>query len=319
MAGEDKNWDKKVILWKIEPVEGTDAGPAAPADALKVLNYRPTFMDAERKVRNIEKGYFGANPVALTAFKRGASFDMEIHGGGNAAGTTVPPWMKVLRAAGFDAGVVTGANSVVQSPITAGIPTATHWGYIDDLLLKTIGGRASVGFRIEDDDYPMFSVAYLGRPPVSLADQAAPASIANPAGYIDPVMASSELTTFTWDGYPVGLRRWEMNSNADNQYRSLINLQDRFNYRNRDWNGTVVVQIPDLTVKNYFANIRPGATAPATATHGNVAGNIVKVDAPALQITGNVEISEEGGKTMASFPVTALPVAGNDEVVFTAS
>lgn len=317
MAGADKNWEKKVVLWKIEPTEGTDAAPAAPTDALKVLNYRPVFMDAERKVRNIEKGFFGANPVALTAFKRGASFDMEIHGGGNAAGTTVPPWMKVLRACGFDAGVATGGNSVVQKPITDAIPSATHWAYIDDLLLKSIGGRASVGFRIEDDEYPIFSIVYLGRPPVTLAEQAAPASVVPPAGYTDPVLASSELTTFSWDGYAVPLRRWEMNANADNQFRSLIGPQDRIAFRNRDWNGTIVVQVPDLTAKDYFSKIRAGTTGVGQAVHGSTAGNIVQVDTPALQVTGNVELSEEGGKLMASFPVTALPVTGNDEIVFT--
>jgi hypothetical protein len=315
MAGSSHNWENKVICWKTEVTEGTDPTPVAPTDALKVLNFRPTFMTADKKVRNIEKGFFGANPVALTALKRGASFDMEIHGGG--AATTVPPWMKVLRASGFDAGVVTGGIKVVQTPITNGIPSATMWTYLDDLLMKAIGGRAAVGFKIEDDEYPLFNITYLGRAPTTLIEQAAPASITPPSGYITPVLASSENTTFTWDGYAVGLRRWEMNSNSDNQYRSLINIADRINYRNRDWNGTLLIQIPDLTTKDYFLGIRSGATAVAQAVHGTVAGNIVQVDCPALQITGDVEISEEAGNCMASFPVTALPVTGNDEIVFT--
>lgn len=315
MAGETHNWENKVACVKIEATEGTDAAPVAPTDAIKLLNFRPTFMTADRKVRNIEKGFFGANPVALTAIRRGASFDMEIHGGGTA--TTVPPWMKVLRLAGFDAGVVTGGIKVVQTPITTGIPSGTMWYYLDDLLVKAIGGRASVGFTLQDDEYPLFNISYLGRAPATLIEQAAPASVTPPSGYITPVLASSENTTFTWDGYAVGLREWSMNNNQDNQYRSLINIADRINARNRDWNGRLVIQIPDLGTKDYFANIRTGATAAAQAVHGTVAGNIVQIDTPALQITGDVEISEEAGNCMATFPVSALPVSGNDEVVFT--
>lgn len=314
MAGAIKNFDKKVILYKIEVTEGTDSAPTSAADALKVLGYTPQFMDADGKVRQIEKAFFGADPVLLGAIKRGASFDMEIHGGGT--NVTVPPWMKVMRIAGFDAGVVTGANSVVQKPITDGIPSATHWGYIDDLLMTTIGARATVGFTFEDDEYPRFSFSLLGRAPATLAATAVPT---NPTitGYVDPVLASTENTTFTLAGFAAPLRRFSLSNNADLQYRSLIGPSDRVNMRNRPWGGQLVIRVPDLAAKDYFANIRPGTTMAASLVHGITAGNIVKVDTPALQISGNVDLSEEGGELMATLPVNALPVTGNDEIVFT--
>lgn len=316
MPGENKDWDSKVILFKIETTEGTDAGPTSLLNALQVMNFQPTFMDADGKTRNIEKGYFGANPQTMTAFKRGARFEMEMRGAGTATG--IPPWMVPIRVAGFGVPVV-GASSVVQSPITAAIPSGTMWSYIDDLLLKALGGRATAGFRIEDDDYPVFTFDYMGAPPPSLADQAVPTAAVYTGYDAEPIIASNENTTFTLDGYAVGLRRWEMGSGTDLQYRSLIGRQDRTNYRNRAWRGTVLIEIPNLTTKNYFDKIRPGTKMVASATHGIAAGNIVGIACPALQISGNVEISEEQGKAMASIPVTALPVAGNDEVVFTTS
>ena len=167
MPGAIKLWQRKTILAKIETTEGTDAAPVVGSDALQVLDYTPNFIDADGKVRNIERPYFGARPVGLTALKRGASFSMEMHGGG--AATTVPPWMKVNRVCGFDAGVVTGGISVVQTPITDNIVTLTHWAYLDDLLIKTIGARGSVGFKIEDDEFPMFNYRILGVAPTTLA------------------------------------------------------------------------------------------------------------------------------------------------------
>lgn len=314
MPGASKDWNAKVILWKVETTEGTDATPTSAANALRVLNYQPTFMDADQKVRNLEKAYFGADPVAMAAFKRGARFEMEMHGGGTANGTTVPPWMVPLRAAGFAAPTV-GANSVTQAPITSGIGSATHWAYIDDLLMTAVGGRATAGFRIEDDEFPVFTFDYLGRPPVALAAQAVPT---NPTltGYVTPLLACTENTTFLLASYALGLRRWEMSSNSDLQYRSLIGPTDRVAYRDRAWRGTIVGEVPDLTAKDYFANVRPGTTMAASCVHGTTAGNIVTVAAPALQISGNIELSEEQGKLMMTVPVTALPVSGNDEVSF---
>lgn len=312
MGLSQKNWEKKVILLKIEATEGTDAAPVVGTDALQVLNYQPTFMDAEQKIRNIEKQYFGADPVAMAAFKRGANFDMEIHGSGTATG--VPPWMKMMRLAGFDAGVV-GGSSVVQTPVSI-VVSGTHWGYLDDLLLKTVGARASGGFRIEDDEYPVFNFSLLGRPPATLAEEAVPGTISL-SGYTDPVIASTENTTFTLDGFALPLRRWEMNSNSDLQYRSLIGPTDRVAYTDRGWSGTILGELPTLTDKDYFAKIRPGTTMAAALVHGTVTGNIVQINAPKLQITGNVELSNEQGKVMFSMPVTALANAGNDEVVFT--
>lgn len=317
MPGADKDFNARLILMKTETTEGTDAVPTAAANALRVLNYQQTFMDADQKVRNIDKAYFGANPVGLAAFKRSATFNMEIAGGGAAGGTTVPPWMQMLRYCGFAAPVV-GASSVTQSPTTAGILSASEYAYFDDLLLKTIGLRGSVGFTFEDDEYPLFNFNVLGRPTVSLADQAVPA-VATYTGYVDPVLAATENTTITFGGFAFGVRRLTMSDNATLQLRSLINPQDRVIYSGRSWSGELVLAVGDLTVTNGnpFAGIREGTVRAAQVVHGVTPGNIVQVDMPRLQVTGNVAISEEQGKVMATLPVTALPVTGNDEIVFT--
>lgn len=317
MPGADKNFNARVITLKSETVEGQDSGPTVLADALKVLNYTPQFMDADQKVRRIDKAYYGADPVAMAAFKRGATFSMEVHGGGTAAGTAVPPWMRVLQYCGYGAPVV-GANSVVQKPTTANIGSATHWGWIDDLLLKAIGMRGSVGFVWEDDEFPLLNFNMLGRPPQSLADQVAP-GVPTIAGYIEPVLAATENTTILYGNYAYGVRRLSMTDGATLQLRSLINPQDRITYSARNWTGELVIEIGDISVvgANPFVGIREGMTRAAQIVQGTIPGNIVQCDMPKLQVTGNVALSEEQGKVMGTFPVSALPAAGNDEVVFT--
>lgn len=309
------NFDNKVILLKAESTEGTDSSPAEASNALRVLNYQPIFMDADQKVRNIEKEYFGADPVTMANFKRGARFDMEIHGGG-AAGTA-PQWMEALRFAGMGTPTNVPSTSDTQVPTSSPV-SATHYAWLGDLQLISIGCRATFGYTIEDDEIPIFNYQLLGRPPTTLAADSTP-SAPTIAGVADPVIASSENTTFTLDSYEVPLRRMSMNMNADLQFRSLIGPDDRVIYRDRAMSGQIVVELPTLATKNYFSLIRPGTTMASSCVHGTTAGNIVTINHPALQITGNVELSEEQGKVMATIPVTALPDSGNDEVEFIAT
>jgi hypothetical protein len=310
-----KFYDKKVILQKIETTEGTDAAPVVGTDAILTRNYSPTVLDMERRERNVEVPYFGAKPALPVQLQRGATFEIEMAGSGVAA--TPPAWMKMNRIAGFDAGVAGGSN-VVQTPISASIPSATHWAYIDNLLLQTIGARASMGIRVEDDEIPFFTYTLRGRAPTSLASEAVPGTPTVTA-FKDPVLACTENTTFTLDSFSLPLRRLELDSNNDLAYRSLIGPQDRVTWRNRAWGGRILGELPDLSAKDYFGKVRPGTTMVMTLIHGNVAGNIVQVSAPKVQIVG-IDTPEEDGCVMLAMDVILQPsTAGNDEIIFTTS
>lgn len=314
-----KSYEQKAVLFKVETTEGTDAVPTGAANAIRTIDYQPTFMDAESRVRNIDVPYYGAKPSLLYGFKRGANFGVEMAGAGTAIG--VPAWMILARMCGFGAGVV-GASSVVQSGSAVAASMSHYTVFLDELnaanslILKALGGKATMGFRLEDDDFPRFNFGYLGRPPAALAEEGAlPATTYS--NQADPVIASTENTTFTLDGFALPLRSIELNSNAELALRSLIGPQDYINYRNDAWGGTIVGELPSLASKNYFTNIRPGTTMPMALVHGVTAGNIVQIDAPKVQISGNVELSNEDGKVMFSMPVSLIPNAGNDEIVFT--
>lgn len=317
-----KSYDQKAVLFKVEATEGTDSVPTGAANAIRTIDYQPTFMDAESRVRNIDLAYMGARPASLYGFKRGANFGVELGGSGGTA-TAIPAWMILNQMCGFAAPVV-GTGSVVQSG-AATSKSFTHWAaFLDEqnaatsFLLKAIGGRATLGFTVTDDDFPRFNYGYLGRPPIVLAEEGAfPAvTISNQA---EPVLASTENTTFALDGFSLPLRSIELNSNAELALRSLIGPQDYIAYRNDAWGGTIVGELPNLATKNYFSNIRTGARMTMALQHGQAAGNTFQVSAPAVQITGNVSFSEEDGKVMMSLPVSLLPVAGNDEITFISS
>lgn len=308
-----KFYDKKTILQKIETTEGTDAAPTVAADAILTRNYQPNVLDLDTKTRNLDLPYYGSRPQVPVNLRRGASFEVDLAGSGTATG--IPPWMKLNRLAGFDAGVVNGTTSVIQTPISTGVPSATHWVYIDNLLMQTVGARATMGIRIEDDEFPFFTYTVTGYAPTALASEAVPGAPTLTA-FKDPVIASTQNTTFTLDGFALPLRRMELDANCDLQPRSLIGPADRVTWRNRAWGGRILGELPDLTAKDYFGKVRAGTTMALSVVHGTVAGNIVKIDAPKVQIT-NIDVPEEQGIAMLALDVILQPNAGNDEIILT--
>lgn len=310
-----KFFDKKVILQKIETTEGVDAAPVVGTDAILTRNYRPVFIETDRKERNIETQYFGAKPALMSGYRRGADFEVEIAGGG-ATATTVPAWMKLNRIAGFDAGVA-GASNVVQTPISSSIPSATHWAFIDNLQMQATGCRASMGIHFADDEIPYFSYTVRGQAPTALAAEVTPGT-PTVSAFANPMIASTQNTTFTLDTYALPLRSLDLDSNNDLVFRSLIGPQDRMIWRNRAWGGRILGELPDLSAKDYFAKVRPGTTMVMALTHGSGTGNIVAFNAPKVQIVG-VDLPDEDGQLMIALDVILLPNAGNDEITITTS
>lgn len=306
------DFDKRLLFYKIETVEGTDAAPVA-ADAIVTRGLTPVQFEADTRVREIDGQYFGARPEAKNTLRGRTSFEVEIAGGGTA--TTVPPWMKLLRACGFDAGTV-GASSVVQAPISANVPSATLWDYTDTLKQPLLGARGDGRMVFEDDQYPFFAFDFMGFPPTVLLTDAAPVT-PSVAAFQTPVLASQPNTTFTLGAFAAELRRLEIAFGSQLSPRSFIGSSDKVKYRNRVITATAVIRAPTLSAKDYFAGVRAGTQIPMQVVHGTAAGNIVQVDAARCE-TGLITTSEEEGDLMLNVPLRLIPSsAGNDELTIT--
>lgn len=308
-----KSYEKRLLLYKIETTEGTDAAPVVGTDAILTRNLRADGFDADTKIRNLDGQYFGARPAALTSIRQPVSFEVEIAGSGVSA-VTVPAWMKLNRVCGFDAGVVVSTTHVLQTPISASIPSATVWPFYDNLRRQVRGTRGNVTLTFEDDEIPFFSYDMIGYPPSTLVDESTPGTPTLTA-FPDPVLCSTAATTFTLGGFAAPLRRLSINAGVALEPRSLIGPSDRVLFRNREITGEAVIELPDLTSKNYFTNVANRTTQVLQLIHGTVVGNIVQLDAPRAEI-GLPAFSEEQGIVMMTLPLRLLPStgAGNDEL-----
>lgn len=309
----DYDYDKRLLFFKIETTEGVDATPVA-ADAVVTRGLTPVTWEADTRVREIDGPYFGARPETKNTLRGRTSFEVEIAGGGGLA-TVVPAWMKLLRTAGMNAGVV-GASSVVQSPISAAVPSATLWDYTDTLKEPLLGSRSDFRMTFEDDQYPFFSFDVMGFPPSTLVTDSAPTA-PDFSAFEAPQLCNNDNTVIQLGAYALPVRRVELSAGSVLAPRSFIGEVDRMKYRNRVWTATVVAKAPPLATKNYFTGVRPGTQIPLLITHGLGTGNIVEVSAPTAE-TGLISLTEEEGDVMLNIPLRLIPTAaGNDEITIT--
>jgi hypothetical protein len=243
------------------------------------------------------------------------SLGVEIAGSG-VSNVTVPAWMPLNRICGFDAGVVTGANSVVQTPISASISSMTLWAYLDSLKNVALGARGNMSMVFEDDEIPMFNYELMGFPPSGMVTDAAPGSPT--FAQATPVICSTANTTFTFDGYAFPLRRLTINMNNVIEPRSLVGPTDKALYRNRAATFEAVCEMPTLATKNPFTKFESRATSVMQVIHGTAAGNIVQVDAARAE-TDPPAFTEEQGIVMVTIAGSLLPssATGNDEITIT--
>jgi hypothetical protein len=309
-----KSFDKRLLLFKIETTEGTDPTPVVGTDAILTRNLQAAAMQADERVRQTDGQYYGSRPSILAQIRQPVTFEVEIAGGGAAA--TVPPWMKLNRVCGFDAGVA-GAN-VVQTPISASVPSATLYPWYDNLRIKTLGARGTFTMNFEDDEIPFFAYDMIGFPVTTGPDENTPGTPTLTA-FQTPVLVSTANTTFTLDTYAAPLRRLTINVGAQIEPRSLVGPTDKAMFRNRAMTAEAVIELPDLATKNYYTKMLSRATSALSLVHGTTAGNIVTVAAPRAE-TGIITLSEEQGQLMATVPMRLLPsAAGNDELTITSS
>jgi hypothetical protein len=309
-----KNAEKKLLLYKIETTEGTDAAPTAAADAIITVGLDASGLEGDEKQRNIDGQYAGARPTVYGQIRKPVTFSVEWAGSGVSA-ITVPAWMKILRICGFNAGVA-GASSVVQSPITDNVPSATLWPHYDNLRLAALGCRSNWTLTLEDDEIPMLNLTAMGFPPAGIVAEAAPGAptFTNQAA---PVVASTANTTFNLGGFAAPLRRLTINGGTVIEPRSLVGPSDKVMWRNRVMTGEALIEFPDLTTKNYYTNLLNRTTQTLAVTHGTVVANIVELAAPRAEI-GLITTPEEQGQLMAAIPLRFLPsAAGNDELTLT--
>jgi hypothetical protein len=147
----------------------------------------------------------------------------------------------------------------------------------------------------------------------TVSDQALPA--VTYTGFVKPVPVSKANTTFSLHSYEGATESIAIDLGNQVEPRLLIN-HESIQVSDRRVSGSAVMEATLLATKNWQSIALGHTTGAMAIVHGTVAGNIVEIDAPAVQI-GRYGQGESQGILNNTLPMMMLPSAGNDELVIT--
>lgn len=304
---------KKALLAKIETVYGTDAAPVGATDAVKVRNsVKVTPVDLEYEDLDVALPYLGHQIQVPTVEFKMIEFTCLLAPSG-AAGTA-PPIGRLLRACGFTETINAGID--VQYDLNSNPVDALTIKYNEDGEQHALlGCRGDVDFSFTAKRLPVANFRFVGLfSPVT--DAAMPSVTLT--SWLTPLPVNNANTTpFTVHAYAG--RLYELTAKLNNQFakRNLVGVYDVL-ISDRKPDGTLRIENPTVATFDYLTRVRQATLGALTMTHGTTAGNKVKIDMPAVQIT-SPEKGEEDRIQTVSFQIRPTPSAGNDEVKLTFS
>lgn len=305
---------KMLLLVKEETTSGTDAVPTAPLNAILCRGLTPRLISTEFVDRTRIVPYKGADTKLAVGVHR--MFECEIELAGSGAAGTAPKWGPLLKACGFSQTISAGV-STVYAPVSSGEPTVTMYGYLDGVLFKLTGAKGNVSFSLTAKGIPTMSFRFLGEYSEP-TDTAFPTG-ADFTGFMQPrTVGKLNTPTFTFMGVTAAMQSLTLDIANDLTYRDLVGGGGPSS-PDRNPAGSCVIEMTTVATKNWAADVRNGTTGAVNLVHGTTAGNIIQLDMPKIQLTGEPTLSDDASNAMLTLPYTALPngVNGNDEVVLT--
>ena len=305
---------KILLLVKQEVTSGTDAIPTAALNAIMCRAITPQLINAEFVDRTFIRPYKGGDSKIAVGVHRVLECEVELAGSG-AAGTA-PKWAPMLKACGF-AETITASTSAVYDPVSAGEPTVTIYGYLDGLLFKMTGCKGTVSIELSAKAIPVLKFKFLGEY-TDPSDVGIPAG-ADFSGFTQPkTVGKLNTPTATFFGTSAVMQSISVDIANELSYRDLIGGGGPSS-QDRNPTGSAVIELTTVAVKNWATMVKNGVTGAASIVHGTVAGNIIQLDMPKLQINGETSISDDASNAMLTVPFAALPngVNGNDEIKIT--
>jgi hypothetical protein len=300
---------KRLILIETEGTYGTDPIPTG-TDAVLVRDLNIVPLQSDVVSRDLIRPYLGASEQLLANTRVECTFSVELAGSG-AAGTA-PQYGKALQACGLSETVSAGV-SVTYAPVSSSFSSVTIYYNIDGVLHKVTGARGTFTVSCSVGEIPQINFTFTGvyNPP---SDVALPAvTYANQATPV--VFKNGNTTGFELLSYTGCLQSIELDLGNTLVYRDLISCAKQVLITDRSVTGTVVIEAPTISAKDYFtAALTDGTLGNLLFQHGQTAGNIVDFASTRVDI-GDPSYTDQDGIHMLSIPVTFIPsTTGNDEI-----
>jgi hypothetical protein len=267
---------KMALLNKLEATYGTDVTPL-PADRIIMSNVQFRPLVAQRLSRDLLLPYFGNQGVVLAGMYATIEGDIEIAGSGDPG--TPPLWGSVARIAGMTE-TITADTSVVYERSTGMPESGTVYFVADGVRHVLLGSRANLALNWQAVAMPRMRASITGLLG-TITDAANPA--VSTAGWLAPVPVSKENTTLTLHGWSAVGQSLSVDFGNKVTPRFLIG-DEAVHITDQSATGTAVVEAVSLATIDWFARAKARTRGVLDFKHGIIDGNIVEIDAAAVEI-----------------------------------
>lgn len=300
---------KTAVLAKIETVNGTDSVPTGGANAMVIRNVTLTPQDLDVVDRDLVRPYMGNSPQLVVGQKVQLEFEIEMAGAGTSA-ITKAKWDALMRACGF-ASVTNSTISNDYTPISAAFESLSAYTFIDGIKHGMVGAMGDVEFNITAKGMPVLKFKFLGI-------YQTPADTANPSltttGWQVPLGVNNQNTTgFSLHSFAGVMASLSIKMNNVLSYQNLVGAEF-VQITDRKASGSVSIQAPLLTTKDFFAASKNMTLAGLACIQGTAAFNKVQFASSNCQVM-RPNYGDMEGIRMLNMDLNLVPSsAGNDEI-----
>jgi hypothetical protein len=201
---------------------------------------------------------------------------------------------------------------VVYRRVSSNFESAALYCNVDGVRHILLGARGTVSVKGSAQGIPMWSFTLTGLygtptdvaiPAVTLTQYAAPLAInnANTSGININGYTAAVLSDFSID--------------VANQvvFRSLPGTPEYVTITDAKPTGSLTFEATTVAAKDWWTLMKNATLGPFSMTHGTAAGNKIKIDAPAQQLSAP-SYGDKDGITMLTTKTKLVPVNGSDEL-----
>lgn len=298
-------WRKLALLAKTEVTYGTDPTPTGAANAMLAIDATLTPIEAQEISRDLLTPWLGHQGVILTGQHASLEFSVECAGSGVAG--TPPAYGPLLKACGMSETTV-AVTSVTYEPVSASFDAVTMYFNRDGVRNILLGCRGTVTIEMTPQQIPRWRFRFLGLLG-TISDSALPS--VDYDGFVKPVEVSKANTVMSLHGLALIAERFSFDLGNQVEPRLLVGYEG-IEIVDRQTTGSVVVEAVSLATKNWISIARAGTKGALSAAHGTVAGNIMTLTGPAVQL-GRPSEGNTQKIVNNTLSLMLTPDEGNDE------
>jgi len=301
---------KSIVLAAIQAAVGIPAVLDGTA-AMNVKNISSKPITTETADLDFIRPWLGNHQKLVTNFYQELDFEVALTGSGTVG--EVPPWDPLIRACAFSA-TVTADTSVVYAPISSNPERVTIQYFLDGLRHQLVDAVGTVSFDLTPKGIPTLKFHFIGNyQPVT--DSAPPGGI-NFSAFITPQAVGADHTSnWSLHGFTGKLSAFSLDVANQLVYRNLVGGKGA-EMTGRQSTGSATFELGSVASKDWWDAVLKATLAPLSITHGTIAGNIVRIDSPGVQMS-DPQYSDADGIVMMQASLTLVPQTGNDELLIT--